>query len=119
VRPLPGQVSGDVWSGTGYERGGSIAPFGKTHALRTSVRPEGRRRETLCGLLAQPAAAQHFTPLHPRACGTCATIADANPLRYGISASNELSRLRSLLDDIDEQRVPPESALRWIRANSP
>ena len=26
VRPLPGQLSGDFWSGTGYERGGSIGP---------------------------------------------------------------------------------------------
>ena len=45
VRPLPGQVIGDSWSGSGYERGGSIAPFGRTHALRTSVRPEGCRRD--------------------------------------------------------------------------
>ena len=57
--------------------------------------------------------------MHPRACRTCTTITDSNPLRYGISASNELSRLRSLLDDIDEQRVPPTDALNWIRANSP
>ena len=119
VRPLPGQVSGDSWSGTGYERGGSIAPFGKTHALRTNARPEGRRRETLCGLLAPPIAGQHFTTFHPRACDTCTSVAEANPLRYGISASNELARLRSLLDDIDEARVAPASALSWIRANSP
>jgi hypothetical protein len=119
VRALPGQVGGDSWSGTGYERGGSIAPFGKTHALRTSVRPEGRRRETLCGLLAPPIPAQHFTAFHPRACRTCTDLAEANPLRYGISASNELARLRSLLEDIDEQRIAPTSALSWIRANSP
>jgi hypothetical protein len=119
VRPLPGQVTGDVWSGTGYERGGTIAPFGKTHALRTSVRPEGRRRETLCGLLTPPIAGQHFTAMHPRSCRTCTTVADNNPLRYGISASNELARLRSLLDDVDEQRVHAASALSWIRANSP
>jgi hypothetical protein len=116
---LPGQVTGDVWSGTGYERGGTIAPFGKTHALRTSVRPEGRRRETLCGLLTPPIAGQHFTAMHPRSCRTCTTVADNNPLRYGISASNELARLRSLLDDVDEQRVHAASALSWIRANSP
>ena len=119
MRPLPGQVTGDVWSGTGYERGGTIAPFGKTHALRTSVRPEGRRRETLCGVLTPPIAGQHFTAMHPRACRTCTAVADNNPLRYGISASNELARLRSLLDDVDEQRVHAASALSWIRANSP
>ena len=119
VRPLPGQVGGDIWSGTGYERGGSIAPFGKAHALRTSVRPEGRRRETLCGLLVAPIAGQHFSSLRPRACKTCTTLTDANPLRYGISASNELARLRSLLDDIEEKRVAPTNALSWIRANSP
>ena len=119
VRPLPGQVCGDSWSGSGYERGGSIAPFGKTHALRTSARPEGRRRETLCGLLVPPITAQHFTALHQRACTTCTAVADANPLRYGISASNELARLRSLLNDVDERRIPPARALSWIRANSP
>ena len=119
IRPLPGQVSGDVWSGTGYERGGSIAPFGKTHAMRTSVRPEGRRRETLCGVLVAPLNGQHFTPLRPRACKSCTALVDANPLRYGISASNELSRLRSLLDDIREKRIAPSDALTWIRQNSP
>ena len=46
-------------------------------------------------------------------------ITDSTPLRYGISASNELWRLRSLLDDIDEQRVPPADALSWIRTNAP
>ncbi|MEO8265242.1 MAG: hypothetical protein ABI706_06980 [Ilumatobacteraceae bacterium] len=116
---MPGQVEGDVWSGTGYERGGTIAPFGKIHALRTSVRPEGRRRETLCGLLTRPIAGQHFTPFHQRACDTCTAVVDSNPLRYGISASNELARLRSLLDDVGEQRVHASSALSWIRANAP
>ena len=119
IRPLPGQTRGDSWTGTGYERGGSPAPFAKTHALRTSARPEGRRRETLCGLLAAPMAGQHFITIHPRACTTCTTVADTNPLRYGISPSNELARLRSLLDDINEHRIPPHHALNWIRANSP
>jgi hypothetical protein len=119
VRPLPAQVEGDFWTGSGYERGGSIAPFGKTHALRTSVRPEGRRRETLCGVLAPALTGHHFTPMHPRACMTCTAVADNTPLRYGISASNELSRLRSLLDDIDRHRVDPAAALSWIRENAP
>jgi hypothetical protein len=73
----------------------------------------------LCGLLAAPIAGQHFSPLRPRACKTCTTLTDANPLRFGISASNELARLRSLLDDIAEKRVAPTNALSWIRANSP
>jgi hypothetical protein len=119
VRPLPGQVKGDVWAGTGYERGGSIAPFGQTHAMRTSVRPEGRRRETLCGLLVRPITGQYFTAFHPRACRSCTSITDSTPLRYGISPSNELSRLRSLLDDMAEARVPPKDAISWIRTNSP
>ncbi|MEO7371881.1 MAG: hypothetical protein ABIZ69_13505, partial [Ilumatobacteraceae bacterium] len=92
---------------------------GRSHALRTSVRPEGRRRETLCGLLAAPIAGQHFTPMHRRACRTCIDVADANPLRYGISPSNELARLRSLLEDIDGRRIQLTDALSWIRANSP
>jgi hypothetical protein len=108
-----------MWSGTGYERGGSIAPFGKSHALRTSVRPEGRRRESLCGLLVPPITGQHFSTLHSRACRVCTTVADSNPLRYGISPSNELSRLRALLDEIDERRIPPVDAFTWIRANGP
>ena len=62
-----------------------------------------------------PITGQHFTSLRPRACKTCTTIADANPLRYGISASNELARLRSLLDDIDGKRIPPSDVLSWIR----
>ncbi len=66
-----------------------------------------------------PDAGQYFTALHPRACRVCTAVSDSNPLRYGISPSNELARLRSLLDDIREKRIPPADALRWIRANSP
>jgi hypothetical protein len=116
---LPGQAPTSSWSGSGYERGGQIAPFGRAHALRTSVRAEGARRETLCGLLARPLVGRHFEPQDDRACVTCRTVAAANPLRYGINPSNELSTLRSLLDDIDEQRIPPTDALNWIRAHSP
>ncbi len=119
VRPLPAQVAGDSWTGSGYERGGSVAPLGRMHAMRTSVRPEGSKRETLCGTLVRPNTGQHFSAMHPRACRTCTTVADSNPLRYGISASNELSRLRSLLDDIEARRIKPGDALSWIRANSP
>jgi hypothetical protein len=87
--------------------------------MRTSARPEGRRRETLCGLLAHPVAGRHFNTLQPRACETCIGIARSNPLQYGISASNELARLRALLDDVHERRVQPADALAWIRSNSP
>jgi hypothetical protein len=119
IRPLPGQTPHARWTGTGYERGGRTAPYGKTHALRTSVRSEGARRETLCGVLARPISGQHFHRTDPRACSTCSAVAASNPLRYGISPSNELSTLRSLLDDIHERRVAPHDALSWIREHTP
>ena len=121
VRPLPAQAKGETWTGTGYERSmtGSFPGFGKMHAMRTSVRPEGRRRETLCGLLAQPLSGQHFNVLQPGACKTCIRVATANPLRFGITASNELSRIRAMLDEIREHRIHPANALKWIEANDP
>lgn len=119
VRPLPGQAEGDVWRGTGYERGAYAFARGKAHALRTSVRPEGPRRETLCGLLAVPVSGQWFTANDPRACKVCALVAAANPLRYGVSPSNELSRLRALIDEVHEARIDPSAAFAWIRANGP
>ena len=121
VRPLPAQARGETWSGTGYERSitGSFDGSGRVHAMRTSVRPEGRRRETLCGVLAAPHSGQHFSTRQPRACKTCSTVAAANPLRFGISASNELSRLRAMLDEIRERRIDPAEALGWIDANDP
>ena len=87
--------------------------------MRTSVRPEGRRRETLCGVLAPPLAGQHFNVLHRNACKTCISVAESNPLRLGIAPSNELARLRALLDETREQRIDPAAALRWITANGP
>ena len=121
MRALPGQARGETWSGTGYERSvsGLIAGHGKVHALRTSVRPEGRRRETLCGVLAAPLAGQHFTARHRRACATCVAVAASNPLRFGIVASNELARLRAMLDEINEHRIDPADALQWITTNDP
>lgn len=115
---LPGQHHGDHWRFTGYERGGHPLNGQHVHALRTSVRPDGHRRETLCGLLARPAG-DHFNPVHPQACRTCRRITEANPLRYGINASNELSRIRSLLDEAKERRLEPAATLRWIIANDP
>ena len=121
VRPLPGQARGETWTGTGYERTftGLFPGNGRVHALRTSTRPEGRRRETLCGLLAPPLAGHYFNALHERACTTCTTIAAANPLRYGINASNELARIRALLDETREQRINPAAAINWIITNDP
>jgi hypothetical protein len=121
VRPLPAQARGETWSGTGYERSqtGFVGTRSKVHALRTSVRPEGRKRESLCGLLVPPLAGQHFNARHRSACSTCASVAASNPLRFGIAASNELSRMRAMLDEMKEQRIDPAAALRWMSANDP
>ncbi|MEP7114550.1 MAG: hypothetical protein ABI862_14890 [Ilumatobacteraceae bacterium] len=83
------------------------------------MRPEGRRRETLCGLLAPPLAGQHFNALHRSACKTCASVASSNPLRFGITASNELARIRAMLAEMKERRIDPADALRWIDYNDP
>jgi hypothetical protein len=121
VRPLPGQARGETWTGTGYERSqtGFVGGRSKVHALRTSVRPEGRRRESLCGLLVPPLAGQHFNTVHRSACKTCVLVTAANPLRFGIAPSNELARMRAMLDEINERRIDPADALRWITANDP
>src|ERR1043165_10012453 len=121
VRPLPGQALGESWTGTGYERSntGIVAAFGRVHALRTSVRPEGRRRETLCGVLAAPLTGQHFNVGHRAACKTCVAVAESNPLRFGIASSNELARLRALLDEAREHRIDPPAALSWTASNNP
>jgi hypothetical protein len=121
VRPLPAQARGETWTGTGYERSltGLVGGRDRVHALRTSVRPEGRRRETLCGLLAPPLAGQHFNARHPAACTTCAAVAASNPLRYGIAPSNELARLRAMLVEMRERRIDPADALGWMDVNDP
>lgn len=114
VRALPGQAVGDEWRGSGYERGGWALVGSKTHALRHSVRPEGRRRETLCGALAAPIYGQHFHPFAATACAACAAIVAATPLEVGISPSNELSRLRAVIVEVAEQRLPPSAAFAWL-----
>jgi hypothetical protein len=120
VRGLPGQAVGETWSGTGYERSMPTAQVrGRLHAMRTSVRPEGRRRETLCGVMALPVAGGHFSPLRSDACRTCASIVESNPLRIGITPSNELARLRALLDEARERRIDPADLILWIAANDP
>ncbi len=98
---------------------GLFEGYGRVHALRTSVRPEGRKRETLCGLLAAPLAGRHFNAFQPRACKTCVAVSKANPLRLGIAASNELARIRAMLAEISEHRIDPAQALQWINRNDP
>jgi hypothetical protein len=119
VRVLPGLVHAERRPGSGYERGGFGFGGSRVHAMRTSVRPEGRLRETLCGLLVAPLAGQGFTPVHPRACKVCCRVAARNPLQRAVSPSNELSRLRALLDEIAEERLDPDDAFRWICGNRP
>lgn len=119
VRSLPGQIAGDVWYGSGYERGGWGHRDRRTHAMRTSVRPDGRRRETLCGAVAVPMAGQYFLPSASTSCATCRSIVAANPLELGISPSNELSLLRAVIDEATEGRVTDAEALRWLRARQP
>ena len=120
VRELPGQARGERSGGTGYERGIITYARGKVHALRTSVRPEGQRRETLCGALARPmAVGRHFSPWDRRACASCARAARNAPLTLGINASNELSRLRALIEETVERRLDPPDAVAWLRAFRP
>ena len=116
---LPGQAEGDRWRGTGYERGGWGLNGARTHAMRTSVRPEGQRRSTLCGVLAEPITGQYFMTHATNACRTCVTLAAAHPLPFGISVSNELSRLRAVIDEAGESRLAPSAALAWLRAQVP
>jgi len=93
---------------------------GKVHALRTSVRPEGHRRETLCGVLAAPVpAGRHFHPKEARACRTCTKVVASTPLTLGINASNELARLRALIGETAEHRLDPVRALAWLHGYAP
>jgi len=122
VLPLPGQHRNDTWAGSGYEQGGAPILGGRSHALRTSVRPEGRRRETLCGALARPLPGRYFSAGQPGACKTCAEVSTRAPLTFGVSASNELSRLRAIIVEGLERRLHADALVRWLateRAVSP
>ncbi len=88
------------------------------HAMRTSVRPDGDRRETLCGLLAWPSG-RYFSGLHPAACRTCTAVAAGSPLRQRVEPSNELARLRAIIDEAAERRNDPAAALAWLVADHP
>ena len=119
VRPLPGQSTGDRWSGSGYERGGPAVLASRAHALRPTARPQGHRRETMCGLLVLPLPGKHFQARHPKACESCVRITQRHPLQLGINAGSELATLRSVIVDIAERRVPTMEALRWIQNSVP
>ena len=119
VRPLPGQAPGEAALGTGYERGGWGIGGKRVHAMRTSVRPQGRLRETLCGHLIVPKTGFWFMSGHPQACKVCVRAALAAPLRHPISASNELARLRAIIDEVVEERVEPGMAIAWMANDAP
>jgi hypothetical protein len=117
MRLLPGQHdAGPPPRSGGYESGGHGLGRTSIHALRTSVRPEGRRRETLCGLLAAPSG-RPFTSVHPKACLTCSAVADSVPLRRPVEPSNELARLRAIIDETVERRLRPADAVGWLLTN--
>ena len=124
VRLLPGQCADDArrrlrpTDGSGYEAGGIAILEGKVHALRTSVRPDGRRRETLCGLLEAPIG-RPFTTVNPKACATCTAVAQRHPLQHPIEPSNELARVRAVIDEAIERRLGPRAALRWLAGDAP
>jgi hypothetical protein len=113
-RPLPPRAT----AGTGYERGGLGYGGAIVHALRTSVRPDGDRRETLCGVLAVPAG-RHFSAMHPAACRTCTAVAINAPLRQRVEPSNELARLRAIIDETTQHRNDPADAVAWLVADHP
>lgn len=124
-RELPGQQARTArpyrGSFSGYERGGYITRLGpRLHALRPVVRPDGRdRRETLCGLIVLQNPGKLFQESDPDSCRTCQSIAAKRPLRYGIEPSSELARLRSVIEEAVEQRLPADDALRWLWENAP
>ena len=125
-RLLPGQAPPDhvddwrrpfgAGDATGYERGGLGMRGNKAHALRPNVRPEGRRRETLCGLLAPPVG-RPFSLMRPRRVPDLLIISPT-ATHYGqpIEPSNELARLRAIIDEATERRLKPKAALAWLRA---
>lgn len=117
-RSLPGQRYGDVTAATGYERGGTVLLGRKAHAMRPSVRPEGPRRETLCGVLARPTPGRWFNPFEKGSCRRCSALTERHPLRVGISPSNELSRLRALIDEGVQQRLDPIDLIRWLSTDN-
>ncbi|MEO6157496.1 MAG: hypothetical protein ABIQ39_07675 [Ilumatobacteraceae bacterium] len=127
TRRLPGQTRHESrlpHLGSGYERGGhAFSPTTKIHALRTSVRPELGRRETLCGALSTPLTTplsnQSFFPGHPNACRSCGQIATNNPLEHPIQPSNELARLRAIIDEVGEHRNDLRAALTWLHSDNP
>jgi len=123
-RELPGQdplAQPLVGTGTsGYERGGFLSLLGRRrHAMRPSVRPDGNRRETMCGLIVPLQVGKSFDSADPGSCLTCKTIVSKRPLQFPIHPSNDLARLRSVIDEAVEHRLEPAAALQWLWANAP
>ena len=127
-RVLPGQLNDRTprtdpdraWMGrgSGYERGGWMVRFGrKIHALRPAVRSDGFRRETVCGLLVPTHMGSWFTQADGESCRSCQRIVAANPLTLPVEASNDLARLRALIDEAVEGRLEPAAALDWLWRN--
>ena len=114
--PLPSQRHGSrpVAPATGHELAILRFSAGKLHALRPNVRPDGLRRETLCGLLARPVPARSFG-VEDRSCKTCTKAARRKPLDHLVRPANELSYLRSIILEVEEDRLSPATAIEWIR----
>lgn len=70
-------------------------------------------------MLAAPVYGQHFHPFGANACRTCAAVVAATPLEFGISPSNELSRLRAVIVETSERRLEPAEAVDWLVASMP
>jgi hypothetical protein len=47
-------------------------------------------------------------------CLTCSELVARHPLPIGISASNELSRLRAVIVEGTERRLDPDTMLTWL-----
>ena len=109
VRPLPARPAATLGQVPATSAAARIAPFGQDPR---PAHQRATRRSPARDVVRRPGEADRRPALQRRCIlgpvSTCTAVADSNPLRYGISASNELSRLRSLLDDIDEQRVAPD-----------
>ena len=111
VRPLPGQVDRRLVVGYRLRARRLDGTLRANPCPAHQRRPEGRAARNIVRRSWRDPSPASTSP--PCILGPVAPVprsADSNPLRYGISASNELSRLRSLLDDIDEQRVPPTTS---------
>ena len=122
VRPLPAQARGETWTGTGYERSLSGLVGGRQQSARpANVGAPGGPSTRNAVRPARPAA-RRPTLQRPASRGVQdvrLAWPTSNPLRFGIAPSNELARLRAMLDEMKERRIDPADALRWIDLNDP